>query len=55
MLSILGTFACQAHAALLDGAHPLDDADRAELAERGARWADALAGRGWRPPQPIGR
>jgi hypothetical protein len=46
-------YACTKHAVRLDGARPLDDADRAELAERRARWAAALAGKGWRPPWPM--
>jgi hypothetical protein len=32
---------------------PLDDAARAELDDRRARWADALAGKGWRSPLPM--
>ena len=32
---------------------PLDDAARSELADRRARWAAALAGKGWRPPRPM--
>jgi hypothetical protein len=37
----------------LDGAWPLDDAAAAELADRRDRWAVALAGKGWSPPQPM--
>lgn len=46
-------YGCAAHADRLDRGHPLDDADRAELADRRTRWNDALAGKGWRPPRPM--
>ena len=32
---------------------PLDDAATAELDDRRIRWAAALAGKVWRPPQPM--
>jgi hypothetical protein len=47
------TYACAAHRDQLDDPHPLDDPDRAELADRQAHWAAALAGQGWWPPQPM--
>ena len=51
-------FACAAHADRFDGPEwrdvgPLDDAARAELDDRKARWQAALDGKGWRPPEPL--
>lgn len=51
-------YACAVHADRFDGPEwsavgPLDQPATAELAERRIRWADALAGRGWKPPQPM--
>jgi hypothetical protein len=51
-------FACAAHADRFDGPEwhdvgPLHDVAAAELADRRARWADALTGKGWRPPRPM--
>ncbi len=51
-------FACAAHVDRFAGPEwrgvdALDDAARAELVDRRARWAAALAGKGWRPPQPM--
>jgi hypothetical protein len=51
-------YACAAHADRFDGPEwhnvgPLDEAATAELHDRRERWADALAGKGWRPPQPL--
>ena len=54
-------FACAVHAdRLADDPEcrdvgPLDAAATAELADRRERWQAALDGKGWRPPQPIGR
>lgn len=50
------SFACPAHVGQLTAARPLNEQDRAELAERRARRDAALAGREpWRPPQPLAR
>lgn len=51
-------FACGAHRDRFDGPEwhdvgPLDDDARAELDDRRARWAAAIAGKGWRPPAPM--
>jgi hypothetical protein len=51
-------FACTAHADRFDGPQwrdvgPLDQTAAAELADRRDRWAAALAGKDWRPPQPM--
>jgi hypothetical protein len=51
-------FACTAHANHVNGpawrdVGPLDDAARAELTDRRDRWTTALAGKGWRPTQPM--
>ncbi len=51
-------FACAAHADRSTGAvwcdvGALDDDAAAELADRRDRWAAALAGKDWRPPQPM--
>jgi hypothetical protein len=51
-------FACANHAGRFNGPEwrdvgALDDTARAELADRRARWANALAGRGWCPPRPM--
>jgi len=52
-------FACGVHADRLgddpecSDVGPVDDASAAELDDRRERWAAALAGKGWRPPQPM--
>jgi hypothetical protein len=52
-------FGCAAHADRLaddpecGDVGPLDAVATAELDDRRERWATALAGKGWRPPQPM--
>jgi hypothetical protein len=46
-------FVCLAHARLVDGASPMTDQDRAELAHRRAQERLGLAGRPYERVQPI--
>jgi len=47
-------FLCDAHRDAVPDAHPLDDAEEAELTHRREAELRALAGLGWTPPRPLG-